>query len=68
MNLSGRISAFAQAIGADIKELFARVEAAEGSTEVFIGSPATLPDYAALVFEEAVIEGQTVYVIKVNVP
>lgn len=36
--------------------------------EVFIGAPATLPGYPALVFTERTIDGQTVYEMQVNVP
>lgn len=39
-----------------------------GNQEVFIGSPAVLPDYPALIFDVVTVGGQTVYEMKVNVP
>lgn len=39
-----------------------------GSQEVFIGAPAILPTYPALIFTERTIDGQTVYEMQVNVP
>jgi hypothetical protein len=36
--------------------------------EVFIGAPAVLPTYPALIFETTTIGGETVYTMKVNVP
>lgn len=39
-----------------------------GNQEVFIGAPAVLPTYPALVFDEVVIAGETVYQMKVNAP
>ena len=39
-----------------------------GNQEVYIGAPTVLPTYPALVFDEVIISGQTVYTMKVNVP
>lgn len=36
--------------------------------EVFIGTPASVIEYPALIFEETTVDGQTVYCMKVNVP
>lgn len=36
--------------------------------EVFIDTPALLPSYPAIIFEETTIDGEQVYTMKVNVP
>lgn len=36
--------------------------------EVFIGAPNPLPTTPALVFQEVIVDGQTVYIMGVNVP
>lgn len=36
--------------------------------EVFIGEPAVAPDYPAIILAENVVDGQTVFEFKVNVP
>lgn len=36
--------------------------------EFFIGTPAELPVYPALIFEPVIIEGETVYKMVVNAP
>lgn len=41
---------------------------ADSRQEVFIGAPAILPTYPALIFTERTIGGQTVYEMQVNVP
>lgn len=39
-----------------------------GRQEVFIGEPAVAPTYPAIILAETVVDGQTVYEFKVNVP
>lgn len=36
--------------------------------EVFIGEPITAPSYPAIIFQDRIIDGQTVYTMRVNVP
>lgn len=49
-------------------ELYAPIGSGGSKEQVFIGEPATLPTYPALIFTERTVDGQTVYEMQVNVP